>query len=359
VADFKFEGLTIERLIAHTIFARGKDKEAIPPHTSDSLIQLPPETLGLIQIRITDALGSKSHGIETEIGKSDSGSFMQTAASMIHMDEGEFIKHSQKFAEELTEAQTNPRWPGGILIILSGKVGGQQWPFLAVIKAETDKGLNVEEAANGQVSLTLVKRMLLSETQRLYKIGVLIEMSFHAATADGFSPGNYRSFLFDHLLTATETRNAAAYFYDSFLGMKITGSSKHQTRIFYEESKSFINGMQVEAHEKYELLEALRSELRSNNGTISISSFASEHLPEDYANEYQTALVSAGLPNQAIVKDPEYIKAKLRRPRKLKFTSGVQIQAPPGVDVSEHVEVSPSEDGYTNVKIKGVIEEQE
>lgn len=356
---FKFEGLTIERLIAHTIFARGNDKEAIPPHTSNSLIHIAPETLSLIQIRITDALGSKSHGIETEIAKSDPASFMQTAASMIHKGDPEFIDLSKGLAEQLTEAQTNPRWPGGVVIVLSGKVGSQQWPFLALIKAETDKGLNMEEANNGQVTLTLIQRMLLSETQRLYKIGILVETSFHAATADGFSPGNYRSFLFDHLLTTTETRSAAAYFYDAFLGMKITGSSKHQTRIFYEESKNFINGMQAEATEKYQYLEALRSELRSNSGTISISSFASEHLPDECASEYKAALISAGLPDQAIVKDPEYIKAKLKRPRKLKFTSGVQIQAPPGVDVSEHVEVSPSEDGYTNVKIKGVIEEQE
>lgn len=123
---------------------------------------------------------------------------------------------------DLAEAQTSPRWPGGVLIVLSGKVGSQPKPYLAVIKAETDRGFNVVEE-KGVVSLKLIKKMLLSQTQKLYKIGMLVEINYQHPLENLYDQGNYRYFLFDHLLTSTETRSAAAYFYDSFLGMNITG----------------------------------------------------------------------------------------------------------------------------------------
>lgn len=358
MSDFKFEGLTIDRIIAHTVFARGKDKQMKAPHTSDLLIPMDRESRELIQIRITDALGSASHGIEVQIQKSDAESFMQRAAGMIHTDDAGYIDQSKNLAVRLAEAQTNPKWPGGVLIVISGKVGALQQPYVAVIKAEEDRGFNVEEKG-GTVSLTLIKRMLLSHTQRLYKIGILIEMNFQAPDGNSYAPANYRSFLFDHLLTSTETKAAAAYFYDAFLGMNIVGSSKYQTRTFYEETKKYINAMPVKPEDKYELLEALRTELRSNKGTISVATFAKEHMPADHAPNYVKAMKSSGLPEQAMNKDLEYIKAKLRRPRKVMFSTGVRIQVPADKDFKEHVEVSPQEGGYTVVRIKGVVEEQE
>ncbi len=358
MSEFKFEGLTIERIIAHSIFARGKDKQLIPPQTSDVVIPLDIESRDLVQIRITEALGSASHGIEVHIAKSEKTSFMQQAAEMIHMDEAAFIKQSKQLALDLAEAQTNPKWPAGVLMILSGKVGAQQKPYLAAIKAETDRGFNIEES-NGGVSLKLIKKMLLSQTQRLYKIGMLIEINYQKPNPDGYAPANYRTFLFDHLLTSTETKSAAAYFYDAFLGMNIVGSSKHQTRTFYEETKNFINSLPVEVEEKYSLLEALRSELRSNNGTISVKAFASEHLPKEQAAAFISTMKDKGLPETAIVKDLDYIKSKLRRPRSVLFSTGVKIQVPAEKDLKELVEVAPQMDGYTSVRVKGVVEAQE
>jgi hypothetical protein len=358
MSDFKFEGLTIERLVAHTVFPRGKDKELVQPQTSDELMPMDSDSRDLIQIRITDALGSTSHGIEVQVSKSSEGSFMQKAAAMIHMDETQFIKQSQILAMDLAEAQTSPRWPGGVLIVLSGKVGSQPKPYLAVIKAETDRGFNVVEE-KGVVSLKLIKKMLLSQTQKLYKIGMLVEINYQHPLENLYDQGNYRYFLFDHLLTSTETRSAAAYFYDSFLGMNITGSSKYQTRMFYEETKQYINSMPVEAEDKYELLEALRSELRSNNSTISLPEFSKKYMPKEYEQSYINALTEKGVPAQAMVKDIDYISSKFRRPRRVVFSSGVKIQVPPDRDFKEHVEVSSQEGGFTTVKIKGVVQEQE
>ena len=358
MSKFEFEALSIDRMVAHTIFARTKEGVLVPPQLSDDLIKLDIDSRDLVQVRVTEALGSASHGIEINVEKTDEVSFMQKAAALIRASDIDFAPKSKKVAEDLANAQTNPKWPGGILIVLTGKVGKNQNPYIAVIKAETDKGFNIVEV-NGSVSLTLIKKMLLSQTQRLYKIGLVVEISHQPPTNNLYAHENYRYFLFDHLLTSTETKSAAAYFYNAFLGMNIIGSSKYQTRKFYESTKTYINSLPISSQERGSLLEALRSDLRSNKGTMSISTFADEHLPKNIKDTYIKAMASTGLPDTAMIKDLAYIKAKLRRPRRLDFSTGIKIQVPADVDFSEHIRVEPQVDGYTQVRIKGVVEGQE
>ncbi|WP_212631110.1 nucleoid-associated protein [Pseudomonas sp. KB-10] len=356
--QFKFEALSIDKLIAHTVHARTKEGVVVPPQLSDEIITLDVDSRDLIQVRVTDALGSASHGIEIYADKDDADSFMQKAASAIRSSDVEFVALSKQLATDLTDAQTNPKWPGGVLIVLKGKVGVNQKPYVAAIKAETDKGFNIVEV-NGSVSLALIKKMLLSQTQRLYKIGLAVEMNYEPPVDQLFKKENYRYFLFDHLLTSTETKSAAAYFYNAFLGMNIVKSSKFQTKKFYEETRRYINSLPIPQPERIDLLEALRSELRSNKGTVSFVKFADEHLPKESKDDYVRQMNNAGLPDTAIVKDLAYIKAKLRRPRRLDFSNGIKIQVPADLELAENVKVGGLVDGYTDVKIKGVIEGQE
>jgi len=354
-----FEGLKIERLIGHTIHPCGKNKTKTPPIKTQALVPLPVETRDLIQLRITEAIGSNSHGVETQIKKTDSESFFNLAAQMMRSNDQEFIEISHRMADSLADAHTNPRWPGGIQFLISGKIGAHQKPFLAAIKAETDKGLNFTES-NGAVALQVVKNMLLSQSQKLYKIGMLIEINYEPAIDGvGFKIENYSSHLFDHLLTRTETRNAAGYFYRDFLGMDITGSSRFQTRLFFESTKIYINAAPIDHDKKLDLLEALRVELRSEKQSITVRNFAEEHIPEELRENYVTSMGDNGVPTTAIIKDVEYIKSKLRRNRKINFNSGVNIQVPSGKVVNDFVEIGGLDDGFTSVRIRGVVQDRD
>ncbi|MCK9506428.1 MAG: hypothetical protein M0Q95_19885 [Porticoccaceae bacterium] len=118
-----FEGLRIERLIGHTIHPCGPNKTITPPIKTSSLVPLPTETKNLIQQRITEAVGSNSHGVETEIEKSEPDSFFGLAAEMMHADEQRFVQISHQMADSLANVHTNQRWPGGVQFVISGKVG--------------------------------------------------------------------------------------------------------------------------------------------------------------------------------------------------------------------------------------------
>lgn len=359
MADFEFKGMTIDRMIAHTIHDRGPEKARVSPTCAENLIRLDNDIRDLTQMRVTQALSNSSHGVEVGCENSASDSFAQLAAQMLHADDAGFIARSKTLANKLTDSQTHTRIPGGVLIIISGKVGVPAKRYLAAIKAETDKGFNVEERG-GVISLKVVKRMLLSETQRLFKIGMAIEITAEPANAEGLlNPQNFKYFLFDHLLTATETKPAAAYFYSNFLGMSILLSAKHHTRIFFEETKNFINALAVEEDQKRDYLEALRTTLRGNRPTITAKDFAEDHLPEGVRDDFVDWVTSKGFPDKAVVKDTAYIKTRLRRPRQVLFSSGVSIRVPADHDLADSVAIGAAEQGYTTVRIKGTIEGQD
>ncbi|MBW8003704.1 MAG: nucleoid-associated protein [Planctomycetes bacterium] len=364
--SLSFEGLSIERIIIHRIIERSPSKEFVPPHCSNGLIEMEIDAKDALQKRITDALGNRSHGIEMSVENSDSGSFFEISTTMIHSDDKEFIEYSKNLATSLARSQFNTTAPGGILAIISGRVGDDSIHFLSAIKAEIHDGF-ITEDEDELVNMEYVRNLLLSQNQRLYKIGILIEITPEPPGEDGFQPSNYRAFLFDHLMTATETRNAASYFYGAFLGMGIQFSSKKLTRDFFEHTKTFIDTSPLELDKKIELQEALRVELRSQKATVSVHSFSEQHLQETLRQPYEQFMRAQSFPKIAILKDNEYIYARLKRRRKLNFTTGVQISAPPE-EFSKLVHEIKQEDEFrkiisesdsTIVSIKGKVKNQE
>jgi hypothetical protein len=356
--QFRFDGLTIERVIVHRIYARGPDKQLKDPKLSSNLVKLEQTALDALQIRITEALGNKSHGLEMTIKEVGEGSFFQVAASMIHALDDDFVALTKTLANGLNKAQLNTTAPGGMLAIIGGRVGKDSMPFVAAIKAEPQDGFKTDEK-DDQVTMEYIAELLLTNTQRLYKIGLLTEVASKPVGAEGHHASNYRAFLFDHLMTATETRSAAVYFYRGFLGMDTQASSKKLTQDFFELTKSFIDTFPIADDMKIELHEALRSELRSQEATISVTAFGVKHFQNDMCKKYEVFMQGKGFPQNAVNKDTGYIHAKLKRRRKYLFTNGVSISTPPE-KTENYLQIEPSDNaGVTVVKIKASFQREE
>lgn len=358
--SFSFEGVVIERIIAHRIFPRSPDKQMVPPKLSNQLITLKQDALDALQVRITEALGNKSHGIEMSITDTSDDSFFTLTTSVLHVESELFVNISKRLAHKLTEAQYSAgNVSGGVLVIITGKIGEQASPFFAVLRAEMQNGFRTNETSE-KIAMEYIADLLLTPTQRLYKIGILIECeSDHELINSRYDTQYYRSFLFDHLMTSTETKNAAGYFYSAFLGMGIEKSSKKLTQDFFEHTRNFINQAPIDEDSKFDLHESLRSELRSQNATLRTASFATEHLPQELQTSYQSFMIQKGFPQNAVSKDIDYIKKKLRRRSKLVFTSDVWVSIPPD-RVKELVQIEQTDDDeFTTLKIKGRLRSQE
>jgi hypothetical protein len=81
--------------------------------------------------------------------------------------------------------------------------------------------------------MEFIAELLLTPAQRFYKIGFIVQTIAFPPDSDGnYNSSYYRAFLFDHLMTSTETKNAAGYFYARFLDMDIVNPQKNLHKIF-------------------------------------------------------------------------------------------------------------------------------
>lgn len=353
--NYSFEGLVIEKIITHRIYPKNENRERVEPKISTQLIDLPITARRTLENRLTKALGNKSHGIEMSIANTAENSFFQIAAAIQLKEEAEFIEDSAQFAHMLTDAQLNTNAPGGILLVLKGRVGDTGKPFLCVIKAEPQDGFRTKEE-DDFITIEFLEELLLTDSARLFKIGFLVAETVRPQ--EQIQSGNYRAFLYDHLMTQTETRPAASYFYQVFLGMSIAASSRKLTQNFFEWTRNFIDNSDLSDDEKLDTHEALRVTLKSAAATISVNDFAQNYLPEDKQKAYTEFMIAKDFPQNAVSKDIEYIKTRLRKRRSYGFSNGVVILTPPE-HTQDYMEIAPTEDGeYTVVTIKGQLQQQ-
>lgn len=348
--------LSITRIAIHSINARGADRTLVPPTYATELIDLPGDALDMFNRRIQQALGHKSHGIQVEFQNVGAGSFFQKAAEAMYADDDRFLELSCEMADGLASAQLSRDLAPSKLIVFSGVEGRLQRPFLAAVKAEMQDGLG-ETTRQRRTVIEHLKKIFLTESQRLYKIGFVQAVVGNPRLLQngGYSKTEFHVHLFDHVMTSTETRGAAMYFYNLFMGADVAASNKKLTQDFYEKSIAFFDSLDLSSNERYDLIDSLRVELRSNQQTILVSEFADRHLPRPLRAAYGDFMVEAQFPQHAVAKDTEFIASKLKRPQRVKFSSGVVITTPPD-RLRELVEVETADDGVTTVRIQGTVE---
>jgi hypothetical protein len=346
--------LKIDKFVIHTIPKRTADRTVCQPIYAKKVINLPPVAAASVQVRITEALGKSSHSIEVAFDQYGADSFLQIGATLMHCAEARFLTESRLLAGKLAKAQVNRDLAASKLLVATGRAGGGAKRFLLVIKAEMQDGF----AENANNDLDHLTELFLTPSQKLFKMGIISE-ELAAKPEDGlYNLDNYAARLFDHLLTATETRPAAHYFYSQFMGVEPVVSDKRLTRDFYEKTRSFVNSCRLGQDEKIDLLEALRVDLKSKNALIHVKAFAEQHMEKDERDEYIAFMRAEGFPRTAVTKDTEFVKSRLSRKQRIRFQHGVELSAPAD-KLHELVNIDKQVAGKTVITIHGGIEFQE
>lgn len=349
------EALTIRRIAVHTIPTRLDGKLAATPIYATLLTLLNASGLDVFQKRITSALGKRSHGVELTIVDTQQDSFMQLAAKLMYVNDAQFLVDSKVLAKKLADIQASRDLAASKLLIIDGNIGEGQRKFLAVIKADLQDGFRDDDVSGA----TLLENLFLTPTQRLYKIGLLEEVVANPADEDNLKDAeDFRVHLFDHLISALETKSAAHYFYRQFLGADILHSEKKITRDFYDLTIKYINASPIDRDTKFDLVDALRTELRSNRATIHSETFATDHMGEELQQGYLDFLAKNNFNYDNFSKDTEFIKGKLKRRQRMKFSHGVEISTPAD-SLTNLVNVQESNAQRTVLVINAAIESQE
>jgi hypothetical protein len=349
--------LRINRVIAHQIFERSVSDDVKEPKCSTQCTRLPPGGINALQTRIIEAVGNDSHSIQMYISQNGVGSVYDYCNRLLGSDDSSFIAISQELAKKLAYSQTSRNIPGGILVVFDGLLGDNNTRIIGLIKAEIQEGFGIESRTN-TLLLNYIAELLLTPSQKFYKIGLFVETE-KPASEELRVPECYEIIVYDHnLITKQEAAQAAKYFYESFLGCTFSPSAKKLTKDFYYHTREYIEKLPIEKEDKLDLHDSLYSYLKvSQSNVVEVSNFAREYLTPEFRDGYRAYMIDNKVPENAITKDIEYIKNKLKQ-RHVHFTSQVTITGP-SEKFSDLVDFRGTENDRTMVAIKGKIERTE
>lgn len=354
--DFQFANLSIEKLIIHQIFQRDESRELVEPKYNTELTILDDQGLDELQDRIIKAIGNDSHCVEMEISNFDRDSTFQNVAKLIYADDEHFIDYSKPLALKLAQSQTSRKIPGGVVVIFKGRIGRDLNNYIGIIKAEKHGGFTITEL-DMRLILQYLSNLLLTPQQKLYKIAMFIELD-ELEEQRNRRPDEFKVYVFDHNMNRSETKEAAIYFYDTFLGCSLSPTNKKLTRDFYIYTRDFINNLDINDEEKVDLNYALYAYLKvSQSNTIQISEFAEQFLEGDNRDNYISYMEQKEFPSISIPKDMTYIKNKLKK-RRIKFTTDVTISAP-SENFKDLVKILECNESSAVVEIMGRVGVQE
>lgn len=363
-----FENLTIGRIIIHEIFRLNEDRTMMEPRYGNGLIQLDAEAKDALQKRITEALGSSSHGVEMSINDVGAHSVWSSTKTIIEAagNDAQFIQLSQAITAKLAASQTTKVVPGGIVVIIDGTVGHPARPFVCVIKAEPHPGF-IKREENGQLLLEYLRDLILTPEAKLYKIGAFVRSDAAQANAQQPTDG-WRAFLFDDLITKGNRLGAAHYFYSTFLGLKFPSNSAFQTKEFHTLTKTFIRSADISEESRSDLLNALTAYLKADQiATIQVGTFSDTYLgTAELRDAYTHYMEQNEFPVQAIHKDLSEVAPALKK-RKISFGHNISLTAPPeefeGLVRIQSIDGDADEHGqvpkWTQITIRDRIREQE
>lgn len=338
------------RVITHEVI-RAQELENRAPVLSDVLIFLDASGNGLIAKRLTDTLSTGSHCVEVTVEDASNGSPFCCASSMLDATDEKFISHSKHLAKALSQAQTSGSIKAGSAVFIQGSciADGQSARFITIIKADSDQAL--QKKINGEnITLTFVNDMILGQSQKLFKIAFFVEQEQQKTGGTCRSTDDFEIQVFDHMMNNSGNGAPATYFYSAFLKCKQAENAPRQTKKFYEETKRFIEIMQIDAGEKIALNGDLVSYMRGNRTILEPSEFAREFLPEEQQDKFVNHCRKSDITG-AVTKDLTLLKGKMRR-QSVKFSSNVTLYATPDV-FKESVKVGDFNNGWTEIKILG------
>ena len=352
--------MSISRIISHEAI-RSSELAERAPVLSNSIIIIDVQAASLVAERIINAISSGSHCVDVIVDDSTSGSPFDNVTKLFDCQDTQFVQTTQSLAGSLSHAQTAGSIKSGTVIFVNGSCNadGDNIRYLAIIKADSDRVLQKRILDEGSIVLTYIADTLLGESQKLFKIAFYLEESRPEGEATANiclrSPNDFEVKVFDHNLLNSSDSNAAMYFYGTFLKCRLADNAKKQTKNFYESTMRFISALDIPSEEKLDYKGSLMSYLRGNIATIEPGTFAREVFPIELQDAFVNSCTESEI-TAAFTKDNGLIKKKLKN-QSVRFSSNVVLTAEPNI-IRDSVRIGKTnEEGWTEVLIKGLVED--
>ena len=354
------ENLTISRIVVHEVFRRNDDKTLVPPSYGAALIALKHDAMEVLSARMNKALSSASKSMDMLVAKSDADSVFALAKNLIEegLSDTDFVERSRRGVDLLAEAQTSRQLPGGILVVVQGKVGHPARDMVAFLKAEVQEGFQKKLAKDGAVTMEFINDLFLTPEAKLFKIGLFTAPVDHKAPAL-----QWMTTVYDATMTGKNRNSAAHYFYNGFLGCDFPENAAKFTKDFHDLSRAFINQLDLPEEAKSDLHNALVTYLKVDKSpTIQVADFADTYMPTaGLKDAFAAYMEEAKFTMQPIQKDISDVSSLLRY-RRVVFRHDIKLTAPAesfgSLITMETFNGDPTEDGNIPVWTKIIVKDQ-
>ena len=256
--EFKIQ--SIERLIAHEIYAKTEKELAYATHADNCLILSADEKKIFID-RLEMAVNNTSKTFQLDYenrGENSIYDYLHNAKKGV--TEKHFIDYSKRLADELAASHFRIKIPGGFCLIGHGSTMEKK-EFYFIVKAELQEVFNIEDN-----KLKLIKDVFLSPAKDFFKIGLFIKHK----TA-------YVPYMYDDQFSL-QKKDLTEYFYGQFLGLTTDKNDVLKSKNYFDETKAFIETNVDIAADRLGLLKALNVLYREDaSGIIT---------PKDFSNTY-------------------------------------------------------------------------
>lgn len=348
VMNKNLENMHINRIIYHKIYKRKQKDIFINPQFSTGCAILQKDGLDTIRTRIIDAVGSSSHAIEMQICNYGEESACKLLIDYYNSDKSEkdFIEISKRMALYLTMAQNSSRYPGGVLLVVEGTIQNDCRDFIVIMKAESQQAFNIPSSNSG--SMDFIQNLILSPTQKLYKLGMFVLKNKQKINKDAFD-----CIIFDTNTETSRSSGFSEYFYKDFLGLDYKQNSNIQTKDFFFKTKEFINNqLSLKDEDKIKLLTNLHSYVNNNvETTLNCKTFAERYIIDpSMRDNYYKSCESKGLSLTSIHKDLSLLAKKIKT-RSVFLDNNIEIKVP-SEQFSSLLNIK-EDDGNTIITVKG------
>lgn len=342
-----FNFIDIQKVIIHKINEKTEATETATVDPSNTILDLNEGVKETILTRIKDAFKKTSKSFELEILNNNESTFPFICQQVFqhHLSHEQefgslFISKSQDIADLLAESQTRANMSTGYLLVIFAI--HDELPLMIIIKAEPHDAVSIDD-----MSSLHKLNVILSPSQKLFKIGILYTKSWTIATTIRF---NFGALLFDDQFG---NGSPAEYFYKDFLNFSIDNNAAIQTQRFFERVEAFINASIDDINLKQSLLSSLRNVTFIRNGrTLHPAEFCDDYIANVQVRDKFYREIVNNMPSQ-IVKDTRLLKSK-ELVQSINFSNGVRLKVPMVANTSA-AEITPDPDnpGITIIKVSG------
>jgi hypothetical protein len=248
-----------------------KETNEITPFYSDNTIIINEDIDLIIKKRLSESMNS-SRAFEAQISDRNDDSVYSIIGKLYNESDENFVVYSKNIVDKLISCQKAKNIPGGHLIICEGEYNVDSSPLYiySIFKTESHDAVTFNPINN---ELNLLRDILLSPAQKLYKIG------FFAIGSD-----IELSHVFDTSINSNYL--PAKYFYNNFLGLNLESNDKIKTATFYQAVEDFIYKKVNETDEQIRLITLLNSEVFNKSRPAIEPDFLKNDLKGDILSYY-------------------------------------------------------------------------